>query len=257
MSELAELVASIACDLRVVKAERAPDPLRIVERVTDDGIAFHVIEGRCPYCRGGFVTSERDGYTVSAKCGECRHLRRRAELFNDARFPGWVHRVCREWSGPVSLEYVENAASGLMEAGGKGRLWHGGNGRGKSFYGAAMALRAIDLGKSVRWRSWPDLMATLRDAVADRASMKARIEPLLRCDLLVLDELSGRGTDFEAETFEAVIGRRAEMLRPMLITTNLRPDAVRALVGDRVWSRLAAAVQLREIAGVDRRGETK
>jgi hypothetical protein len=43
----------------------------------------------------------------------------------------------------------------------------------------------------------------------------------------------------------------------MRITTNLRPDAVRALVGDRVWSRLAAAVQLREITGVDRRGETK
>jgi DNA replication protein DnaC len=132
-------------------------------------------------------------------------------------------------------------AAALLAGRTVGRIWHGPPGRGKSARACAVALHVLHIGGSVRWVQWPAYLAALKDRLADGRGIGAEVARDLLCPVLVVDELgAGRQTDFAAEVAERLVGGRAEAGRPMLVTTNLEPDALRDMVGDRVWSRLAA-----------------
>ena len=132
------------------------------------------------------------------------------------------------------------------------RLWHGENGVGKSWRAAAVALALVE-SVSVRWVHWPSMMARLKDEVAGGGQLGALVAKLIGSPrILVVDELTGRRTEFEAETAERIIGPRAES-GAVVITSNMRADDCRGYVGDRVWSRLGASCRIGEVGGVDRR----
>lgn len=248
VAELQSVVADLMASIRpAVDVE----PMRVVDEEID-GLAVRRVVGRCVAgCSRGWVIEARPGgYEVVRPCGECAAVASRAQRFTAARFPAWALRVRREWSDSVSLADIDRVAADV--AGGRGRLWHGQNGVGKSWRAAAVALALVE-SVSVRWVHWPSMMSRLKDEVAGGGQLGALVAKLIGSPrILVVDELTGRRTEFEAETAERIIGPRAES-GAVVITSNMKADDCRAYVGDRVWSRLGASCRIGEVGGVDRR----
>jgi hypothetical protein len=247
VAELQSVVADLMASIRPVEHE----PMRVVEDVCED-LAVRRVVGRCPAgCIRGWVVEERPGgYEVTRPCGTCAAVASQAQRFTAARFPAWALRVRREWTGSVSLGDIDRVAADV--AGGRGRVWHGQNGVGKSWTAAAVALSLVE-SVSVRWLHWPTMVARMKDEVAGGGQLGPLVVKLVGTPrILVVDELAGRRTEFEAELAERIIGPRAES-GAVVITTNMTADHCRGYVGDRVWSRLGASCRIGEMGGSDRR----
>lgn len=117
-------------------------------------------------------------------------------------------------------------------------------GRGKSCE-AAGALRGCVLGcansaELLRWHytTYPNLNAALRPAHDD--SHLEALDEASTVDLLVIDDLgTGSYTDWAAESLYRIIDARWSNDRPTIVTTNLDPESLGKLIGDRIASRLS------------------
>lgn len=250
VTELQSVVADLMASIRPAD----PEPMRVVEDVCD-GLAVRRVVGRCEAgcCRGWAVEHRPGGYEVVRPCGVCAAVAAQAQRFTAARLPTWTLRVRREWTGTVSLGDIDRVAADV--AGGRGRVWHGPNGVGKSWTAAAVALSLVE-SVSVRWLHWPTVVSRMKDEVAGGGQLGPLVTKLVGTPrILVVDELAGRRTEFEAELAERIIGPRAES-GAVVITTNMTADHCRGYVGDRVWSRLGASCRIGEVGGVDRRRTT-
>ena len=198
----------------------------------------------------GWVLEGEKALVAGADRADAFLVAAQAQRFTAARFPAWTLRVRREWTGTVSLGDIDRVAADV--AGGRGRVWHGQNGVGKSWTAAAVALSLVE-SVSVRWLHWPTMVARMKDEVAGGGQLGPLVVKLVGIPrILIVDELAGRRTEFEAELAERIIGPRAES-GAVVITTNMTADDCRAYVGDRVWSRLGASCRIGEVGGVDRR----
>lgn len=157
------------------------------------------------------------------------------------------HPQTRDW---VRRFLTDRASTGSL-------LLMGPTGTGKTHH-AVGALRACVLQSARRRRplSWqftthPNLNAALRPA-ADDAHLAA-YDHAEQADLLVLDDLgAGKATDWTADTLYRLIDARWSNQRPTIATTNMPAADLRAAVGDRVASRLAAGTVV-ALDGGDRR----
>lgn len=225
---------------------------------------------RCPHCRGLGSTSYTDeatGYTYARAC-RCARLARMADALTAARLPAAFAKATLAGLWPAAL-YGDPMT--LRPGGGatrrwvdqwtlraRGRVLYGPPGTGKSWLVAA-TLRALALrGVSVRWVGWAELLDDMRDAYARRDTEAALVGPLHTCGVLAVDELGqGQRTEWADLALERIVGRRLEDGGTVLATSNAAsPAALRALLGDRVYSRLAGACELREVAGEDLRRAT-
>lgn len=132
-------------------------------------------------------------------------------------------------------------------------------GTGKTHLGAAMALATIARGGRAR-------MATARDVVRElRATWRrdsehdeeAVIRDYAHAGMLVVDELGvGFGSDAELTQLLDVIDRRYQLLRPLVVISNLTIDSLRAAVGDRLYDRLREGAQVLTCNWQSHRGAT-
>lgn len=247
LQELQSVCSDLMARVRPVDVE----PLATRDAVVD-GLIVRTVHGRCSAgCAKGWVIEQHvGGYEVVRPCGACAGVADQARRFTAARFPAWVGRVRGEWSGSISIGDVHRVSADI--AGGRGRLWYGSPGTGKSYMAAAVALDIVE-SSSVRWLHWPTFVARCKDEIAGDGHLGAVVSKLVGTPrILVVDELAGRRTDFEGELAERIIGARAES-GAVVITTNMSPESCRAYLGDRVWSRLGASCRVGEIGGADRR----
>jgi DNA replication protein DnaC len=122
-------------------------------------------------------------------------------------------------------------------------------GVGKTHAAVAMARRAFETGRRMRFVPVVELLDAMRpggDPVAfDRA---------VEVDVLVLDDLGGeRPTDWSGERLYALINRRWLEERATVATSNLDASKLESAVGARVWSRLYHDALRLKIGGEDRR----
>lgn len=124
-----------------------------------------------------------------------------------------------------------------------GGLWLiGPVGTGKSHLGAAMVNHLI------RERGLPAKMASLRLLIRDlRATWRKEsdateddvIQQYGKAPLMVLDEVGiGFGTEAEQTQLFDVIDLRYQLQRPTVLLSNLSPDGLREVLGDRLFDRL-------------------
>lgn len=248
---VAELQSVVADLMAAIRPVADVEPMRVIDEEVD-GLAVRRVVGRCAAgCSRGWAVEHRPGgYEVVRPCGTCAAVAAQAQRFTAARLPAWALRVRREWTGTVSLGDIDRVAADV--AGGRGRVWHGPNGVGKSWTAAAVALSLVE-SVSVRWLHWPTVVARLKDEVAGGGQLGPLTTKVVGTPrILVVDELAGRRTEFEAELAERIIGARAES-GAVIITTNMGADHCRGYVGDRVWSRLGASCRIGEMGGSDRR----
>lgn len=232
---------------------------------------------RCGRCGGrGFVLSEQNGYQFHATC-ECQTLARRIAAYNacqlPARFAGksfddfYVHP-----GDPRELVVAKREMLRLAETARPGHTRLGVGLLGKPGCGkthllaATLAMMTLGRGLSCRYIEISFLFADLKAAISDpkaRATVD-KIDELAEVDVLAVDELGkGRGSVFEEEVLDELIGRRYNNGKLTLFATNYPREesgvsrdsnkqepfaqSLRTRVGDRVFSRLHEMVAFLEL----------
>lgn len=111
-------------------------------------------------------------------------------------------------------------------------------GLGKGHLAAAIAKQRIDAGKRVRWTTCARLFADYHRAYKNDATQDV-VTPLVRADLLVLDEVCFRDlpSDGEEILFE-VIDPRSQQGKQTLILGNKPAQETREWLGERILDRL-------------------
>lgn len=149
----------------------------------------------------------------------------------------------------IVRRYAERFDKALAEN--IGLMLFGQMGCGKTFYAQCIANAVIDQGRMVMYTSIRRLVR----------AMKNEAEFVLRsvkgCDLLVLDDLGAeRNTEFMAEQAFEIINTRYEAHKPLIVTTNLDPNALKSeqdLTYGRAYQRVLEMCPAVKIEGATRR----
>lgn len=156
-------------------------------------------------------------------------------------------------SNPAVLDWVERYLLDPAVAGSLALLGATGVGKTYQAYGALAAIGASGR-PPVGWiaRSVPDLFARLRPSSG--INIDAEYEKVASSELLLLDDLGAANqTDWTEEITFRLIDRRYANCLPTIITTNLPLPKLRAMLGDRVSSRLRQMCTMVTIEGDDLR----
>jgi len=154
----------------------------------------------------------------------------------------------------IARNYADNFAE--MKRLGKGLLFFGEVGTGKTFLSACIANAVIDKG----YRALVTNFATLTNTITGSRDRNEVVNGLNKYHLLVIDDLaSERDTEFMGEIVQTIIDSRYRSGLPVIVTTNLsagelkHPNDIRK---QRIFSRLFEICLPFEVQGVDRRKET-
>lgn len=152
----------------------------------------------------------------------------------------------------ICKRYVQNFRE--MRKKGKGLLFFGPVGTGKTFLAACIANALIDEGFSCMVTNFARLSNTLSGKLDGRQEY---LDSLNRYSLLVIDDLAAeRNTEYMNEVVFSLIDARYRSGLPIIITTNLTAEELKHpadLSKQRVYSRLFEMCFALEVKGKDRR----
>ena len=118
-----------------------------------------------------------------------------------------------------------------------GLLMFGETDQGKTFLSECIAAALIEQGYSVVMRSVPDIVR-----LAQQNGFEDWMQPLMVCDLLILDDLGAeRTTEFAQEAVYAVVDGRYRRKKKTLVSTNLTRVELQSpgnITSNRIYSRL-------------------
>lgn len=159
-----------------------------------------------------------------------------------------------EKASKVAKNYVENFVEMLKR--GKGLLFFGDVGTGKTFYSACIVNALIDKGYPCMITNFARLVNTISGMYDGKQQY---IDGLNRFDLLVIDDLAAeRDTEYMNEIVYNIIDSRYRAGLPTIITTNLSADEIKNpadISKQRTYSRLLEMCVPVEVKGKDRRRE--
>lgn len=136
---------------------------------------------------------------------------------------------------------------------GRGLVFFGNTGTGKTFIAACIANEIIDRGVSVLMTSFSRIVNKIQNSFDGRQEY---IDSLNDFELLIIDDLAAeRNTEFVNEIVYQVIDGRYRAKLPMIITTNISLDTMTddQTARRRIYSRILERCHPIEVAGVDRR----
>jgi len=158
----------------------------------------------------------------------------RPPISDMARRPGLAQTVA------AIREMCESIDERLDE--GNGAWLMGDVGTGKTSLAMLLSKAALEAGRSVAIYSMPRLLARIRrtyDTEAGEEGYLSFFNRLASVDLLHLDDLGAeKRTDWVLEQLYAIVDRRYEEQRAMVVTTNLEVPALEEQIGERTVSRL-------------------
>lgn len=143
-------------------------------------------------------------------------------------------------------------------ASGKGLVFTGSVGVGKTFYASCIANALMEKLHPVLVTS---ISRMIRGMEGDFGNRNETIDYLRRFDLVVFDDLGvERNTDYVNELVYAIIDGRVRSGKPMIITTNVGMDALRKTDGipigtARIYDRILSACIPIPFDGVNQRRE--
>lgn len=137
-------------------------------------------------------------------------------------------------------DYCDNIDGELAEGNG---IWlHGSAGTGKTSLAMLVSKTALEAGHTVAIYSMPRLLARIRrtyDTDSSEEGYLSFFDRLTSVDLLHIDDLGAeKRTDWVLEQLYAIVDRRYEDQRSIVVTTNMETDELKEQIGERTVSRL-------------------
>ena len=234
---------------------------------------------RCVYCDGYGFERRVIPYSVPrvkpCRCGAARRRAQRLEAagipakYRDATFDTFrgynetlIHarNVAHSWA-----ESYPEIPRRSGDTAGRGLVLSGAVGVGKTHLAAVLLKHVITTHPACRglFYTTKDLLWKIRQSynATTQISEAAILQPIMRCDLLVLDDLGEeRVTDWVAETMNLVVNTRYNENRPMICTTNYadldnpeEPNGLLWRIGFRMQSRLHEMCEFVEMEGASYR----
>jgi len=210
-----------------------------------------------PFC---MCQCEKEKYEKEKAEDKARALREQIERNRRAGFPEeqmqkWTFEKDDRANAKISdicQRYVENFPK--MKAKGKGLMFLGGFGTGKTFLAACIANALLDEGYSVLMTNFPRLVNTIHGM---REGKQEYIDSLNKYSLLIIDDLGvERQSEYVAEIVQNIVDSRYRAGLPMVITTNLSPkdfSETQDIAKSRLYSRISEMCLPLIVKGVDRR----
>lgn len=137
---------------------------------------------------------------------------------------------------------------------GKGLVFHGNVGTGKTYAAACIANELISQGVPVLMTNFSRIINRLQDSFEGRQKY---LDSFNNFDLLIIDDLAAeRNTEFMNEAVYAVIDGRYRAGLPLIVTTNISLGDMMdsaEIARQRIYSRLLERCHPIAVAGEDRR----
>lgn len=151
----------------------------------------------------------------------------------------------------AAMKYVENFEK--FKSSGKGLLFYGSVGTGKSYISACIANALLDKGYKVLMTSF----AIIENKTFGMNNKQEYYDGLNRCSLLIIDDLGiERQTSYMQEIVYNVIDSRSRTGLPLIVTSNLTNEQLKNpsdINAQRVYSRLLKMCHPIHVGGEDRR----
>lgn len=155
-------------------------------------------------------------------------------------------------------EYVDNFDNYSKE--GRGLLFYGDVGRGKTYASLCIANALIDRGIRCYVTDFPKLSRQWDMLSKSYGDKEEFLERLNANSVLIIDDLGAeRQTEFTQEMVYAVIDKRERVRKPLIITTNFTKEQLALPNNDihkRVFDRLKGLCEPVKCDGIDRRAES-
>jgi DNA replication protein DnaC len=224
----------------------------------------------CPLCHGtGWKHVERDGRSAVTRC-DCWHATLADKLLQDANVPRRYQHCDLDHFvtyGNESLEQAVKQARRLVAnyfETTRGMFLLGQPGVGKTHLAVAV-LKGIIQTHRVHglFYDLSQLLRVIRSTYnpAVKTSESEVLQPVMRADLLVLDDLGREKTsEWVEETLNLIVNTRYNERRLTLFTSNYDisddvtdPDSLQVRVGFRMYSRLHEMCEFLHLNGADYR----
>lgn len=227
---------------------------------TPKQVRVHILgKERTPYCLCQCMAeakereeAERQRLAFEKRVGELRRA-----CFSDGKMEKWTFANddrSNERVSAIASRFAENFDT--MREGGKGLLFFGTVGTGKTYAAAAIANALIDRGIPVMLAKFADIRNTVQGMFEGRQEYFDRLN---RYPLLILDDLSAEsGSEYMQEIVYNVIDGRYKAGLPLIVTTNLTAEQLKnpaEVTNQRTFSRLLEMCLPVEVKGDDRRRE--
>lgn len=202
-------------------------------------------------------TIERDKYDeeVRIKDEQKRIRDMRSVGFSETEMKNWTFEnddKSNEKLTNIARNYVANFEKARRD--GKGLLFFGSVGGGKSYISACIVNALIDKGISAMMTNFARLTNSLSDNYHNKQEV---LDNLNNFDLVVIDDLATeRNTEYMNELVFSIIDARYRNGKPLIITTNLTGNELYNPVSidkQRIYSRLLEMCIPIEVKFIDRR----
>lgn len=163
----------------------------------------------------------------------------------------------------MQLKKIETDIEKFVENGSSLYIYSTTCGNGKTAWSIRMIqsyFNAIwhkcDLKCKAMFISVPRFLLALKDNISSKNDYVEHIkEHILEADLVVWDEVATKAvTQFEHEHLLSLINSRIDMGKAQIFTSNVTPDVLASVVGDRLYSRIINLSTVLEFRGADKRG---
>lgn len=203
---------------------------------------------------------EKDRQTEGERAERIELLRKQAmfpERWEDRTFNHFKVTPQNKAAFETAMRYAER----FDQANGRGILFTGTVGTGKTHLSAAIGQHLLDEGKSVLYGTVATHLARLRHTYGnDKQTERQVMDQLIRCQLLIIDDVGKeKVTEWVDQTVFEIINTRYEHRKPVVITTNLSLSEIRdkyTVTGDALVSRIIEMCAGVQMSGADWRKES-
>ena len=204
------------------------------------------------HCEAERLKREEEERKEAERKQEIHKMRRRC--FNDEAMQGWTFAnddLSNKKITQAMQNYVDNFPE--LKKQGKGLLLYGQCGTGKTYAACEVANALIDKGYSVLVTNFARVLNSLQGTF----EKQDYIDELNSNSLLILDDLGiERDTPYAREQVYNIIDARYRAGLPMIITTNLTMDKIKAtqdIDNMRIYDRILERCFPIEVSGENRR----